>query len=175
METLLFLADLEPLDGREAFALPTYLPAGLRRCTAPMWFQGPDQRNTVTEYGDAGGRGLRVITFPTTPDSDGVEVEVAGRLATLEARAGRRRLTIPVIPAFGQGVQVEATEDIAASDLVAVAASIPALDRRLLQPRGGSGDLRDAFGEDWLRSLLASIGADVTEISPSGRRTAPLR
>jgi hypothetical protein len=165
-ESLLFFADLEPLDGGEAFALPTFLPSGLRRCTAPMWFQGPDRRSTVTEYGDGHGRWLRVTTFPTTPDTDGVQVQVAGRSATLEESAGRRRLTIPVIPAFGQGVQVEATDDIAAADLVTVVASIPALDRHVLQPRAGSGDLRDAFGEDWLRSLLESIGADVTNMSP---------
>ena len=162
LEARLLLADLAPLAPSEAFGLPTALPPGLHRCTAPVWVERP---TVATEYCDSVGRSIIVARGPLGERPAGTPVAVGGLPAVLEERpGGAQRITLvhPRVP--GMVVWAEATSGIEIDQLVAALESIPGLERRVLEPRSGTRDLRPSFSEAWLRSKLEAIGARINSI-----------
>jgi hypothetical protein len=90
--------------------------------------------------------------------------------ALLEERpGGARRITLIHPRAPGVAVWAEATPDIEVEQLVAALESIPALERRVLTPGVGGGDLRRLFSEAWLRSKLEAIGARISSVDDRRR------
>jgi hypothetical protein len=162
LEARLLRDQLAPLEPRDAFGLPTVLPPLLRRCTAPVWVGRP---TVVTEYCDGAGRTLTVGRGPLGGRSAGTPVAVGGLPALLEERpGGARRITLVHPRAPGTSVWAEATPGIEVDQLVAALESIPGLERRVLQPRAGRGDLRPTFNRAWLRSTLEAIGAHISSV-----------
>jgi hypothetical protein len=162
LEARLLLADLAPLEPREAFGLPTTLPPGLRRCTAPVWVGRP---TVATEYCDGAGRSLIVARGPLGERPPGTPVAVGGLPAVLEQRpGGAQRISLVHPRAPGMAVWAEATSGIEVDQLVAVLESIPGLERRVLEPGSGTRDLRPSLSEAWLRSKLDAIGAHINSI-----------
>jgi hypothetical protein len=162
LEARLLRDQLAPLEPRHAFGLPPVLPPGLRRCTAPVWVGRP---TVVTEYCDGAGRTMTVGRGPLGDRPAGTPVAVGGLPALLEERpGGARRITVVHPRAPGVALWAEATPGIEVDQLVAALESIPALERRVLEPGVGSGDLRPLFTEAWLRSKLEAIGAHVSSV-----------
>lgn len=162
VEARLLLADLAPLAPSKAFELPTALPPGLHRCTAPVWVGRP---TVATEYCDGAGRSIIVAQEPLGERPAGTPVAVGGLAAVLEDRpGGAHRITLVHPRDPGMAVWAEATSGIEVDQLVATLESIPSLERRVLEPRSGTGDLRPSFSEAWLRSKLEAIGAHINSI-----------
>ena len=171
LEARLLRDQLAPLAPHDAFGLPRVLPLGLRRCTAPVWVGRP---TVVTEYCDGAGRTMTVGRGPIGDRPAGAPVAVGGLPALLEERpGGARRITLAHPRAPGAAMWAEATPDIEVDQLVAALESIPALERRVLTPGVGSGDLRGWFSEPWLRSKLEAIGARINSVDD--RRRGGLR
>jgi hypothetical protein len=61
-------------------------------------------------------------------------------------------------------VWAEASPGIEIEQLVAALESIPGLERRVLAPGVGRGDLRPLFTEAWLRSTLEALGARINSV-----------
>lgn len=158
----LTFASVAPLAPEEAFQLPASAPPGFTRCSASLsYFR--QTSGTVVEFCDANGHTITVGWNAQGPSGPaGRTVDVNGFAGTVSSAGAGVAVSVYVeLPrAADLRVWAQSPDGVDADTLVDMLRSIPALDRRVLQPRGGGNDLRALLTDnERLRSTLEGAGA----------------
>lgn len=160
-----------------AFQLPTKAPAGFTRCTDNIAYLRATS-GTVVEFCDASGRTVTVVWTSGGPGvAAGQPVDLNGTAGRVSAAGDETMAVAADLEITGSSdlhLQVTGPAALSEGALVEMVRSIPGLDRRVFQPRGGDNDLRPVVvDKDKLAALLVEAGASGVTFPPP--ETCPSR